>query len=558
VTSMLDDIILTGASRIPSPREKFQITTIQNAAGLSAYHALRHDVFVKEQGLFEVTDRDEHDDDPRTIVLLAHALDDTAVDGAGSAGGLAAAGGAGSAGGGTGAGGAGKAGGSSAVPGLGRVLGGVRLHPMTGGPVGYATGGMAAGPQSGADLDWWRGSRLAVARDARSGLGIGAALIRAACAEAEARGAIRFDATVQSRNEPLFRRLGWVPREHVTVRGAPHVVVDWPVPRFRHLAAATKASLGPLLADLLGQDEWRGDDGTPVPGTDVIAATDAIIPSMVERDPEWAGWCSVLVNVNDLYAMGATPVGLMDALGARDASFARRVLCGLADAARAWGVPVLGGHTQLGVPAALSVTALGRTDRPVPAGGARPGQRLRVTADLGGGWRPGYAGSQWDSSTHRTPAELRTLAGVVPALAPTAAKDVSMSGLVGTAGMLAEASGCRVILDIAVIPAPASGTSAGVSLADWLTCFPGFAIVSTEEPGRPEPTGLPGFLASAICGELVPGEGVALRWPDGAITEAVTKVTGLGPATTSAAPRTATHIAAPVEDAGAAAERIPR
>ena len=43
----------------------------------------------------------------------------------------------------------------------------------------------------------------------------------------------------------------------------------------------------------------------------------------------------------------------------------------------------------------------------VPGGGAAPGQLLRVTADLGGGWRPGYTGSQWDSSTRRTPAELR-------------------------------------------------------------------------------------------------------------------------------------------------------
>ena len=229
-----------------------------------------------------------------------------------------------------------------------------------------------------------------------------------------------------------------------------------------------------------------GDDGAPVPGTDVIAACDAILPSMVERDPEWAGWCAVLVNVNDLSAMGATPVGLLDALGARDASFARRVLRGLSDAARAWGVPVLGGHTQLGVPAALSVTALGRTDRPVPGGGAGPGQRLRVTADLGGGWRPGYTGSQWDS-TRRTPAELRALAGVVPALAPAAAKDVSMAGLVGTVGMLAEASGCGAVLDVADIPAPA-----GATRGDWLTCFPGFAIVTAEEATRqaaPGPAG---------------------------------------------------------------------
>jgi AIR synthase-related protein len=300
--------------------------------------------------------------------------------------------------------------------------------------------------------------------------------------------------------------------------------MDWPVGRVRRLAAAAKAAIGPLAGDLLGPGPWRGDDGAPVPGTDVIAAADAIIPSMVERDPEWAGWCSVLVNVNDLYAMGAVPVGLMDCLGARDASFARRVLRGLADAARAWDVPVLGGHTQLGVPAALSVTALGRAARPVPSGGGRPGQRLRVTADLGGGWRPGYAGAQWDSSTARAPAQLRALAGVVPALAPAAAKDVSMAGLAGTAGMLAEASGCRAVLDVAAVPAPP-----GAGRADWLTCFPGFAIVSAGDEAA-APGSLPGFLASAACGELVPGRGVALRWPDGVITEAAGPVTGLGPA----------------------------
>jgi putative N-acetyltransferase (TIGR04045 family) len=476
MTSVLDDIILSGATRVPPPGT-FHVTVADDAAAIAAYRRLRHDVFVTEQQLFAGSDRDEHDDDPRTVVLLAR-----------------------------------EAGG----PGAGEVLGGVRLHPVRCHP--------GAGDALPGGLGWWHGSRLAVAADRRLARGIGPALVRAACAEAESRGALRFDATVQARHEALFRRLGWEPRERLRRHGAPHVVMGWPVARFQRLAAATKAALGPLVGDLLGPGAWRGDDGAPVPGTDVIAATDAIIPSMVERDPEWAGWCSVLVNVNDLYAMGAVPVGLMDALGARDASFAARVLRGLADAARAWGVPVLGGHTQLGVPAALSVTALGRARRPVPAGGARPGQRLRVTADLGGGWRPGYAGAQWDSSTSRTPAQLRALAGVVPALAPAAAKDVSMSGLVGTAGMLAEASGCRAVLDVAAIPAPA-----GAARADWLTCFPGFAIVSAEEPGA-RPAALPGFLASAVCGELAGGQGVALRWPDGVVTEAAGAVTGLGPA----------------------------
>ncbi|MCW2795582.1 AIR synthase-related protein, partial [Nocardioides sp.] len=197
---------------------------------------------------------------------------------------------------------------------------------------------------------------------------------------------------------------------------------------------------------------------------------------------------------------------------------------GLSDASQAWGVPVLGGHTQLGVPAALSVTALGRTTAPVAGGGGRRGELLRVTADLGGSWRPGYTGAQWDSSSSRSSTELRELAGVVPGLAPTAAKDVSMSGLVGTTGMLAEASGCRAVLDVAEIPAPGS-----VAYGDWLTCFPGFAMVTSERD--PAPHAVPDFVTSRVCGELTEGTGVGLRWPDGVVTRAIeSPVTGMGEA----------------------------
>jgi len=465
--SLVDEVVLTGARRV-TPVLDSVVVVPAGRAELAAYHRLRHDVFVREQGLFSGSDRDDVDDDPRTVVLVARTHD-------------------------------------------GEVLGGVRLHPAL----------------PGRDLGWWRGSRLVVARDARLLLGVGAALVRAACAEAEARGALRFDATVQAQAAALFRRLGWVPRERVHLHGHPHVLVDWPVHRVQRLVDATKAALGPLLTGLVDSGAgFLGDDGAPVPGTDLVAACDAILPSMVERDPEWAGWCAVLVNLNDLSAMGARPVGLLDAVGARDASFARRVLRGLGEASRAWDVPVLGGHTQLGVPGALSVTALGRTTHPVPGAGGRAGHALRVTADLGGRWRPGATGSQWDSSTHRTGAELRALADVVPALAPAAAKDVSMSGLVGTAGMLAEASGVRAVLDVADVPAPDA-----VAPGDWLTCFPGFAVVTADHPDATSRAPLPAHVTSRTCGELTEGAGVGLRWPDGVVTEAVsTTVTGLGAA----------------------------
>lgn len=439
-----------------------------DTAALAAYAALRRRAFVDEQHLFDSDDTDEHDGAPATQVLVAVGDDGT-------------------------------------------VIGGVRLHP--------------AGDD--ATLGWWRGSRLVCSGAGRPSRGlVGALLVREACARAIAAGALRFDAHVQRRHVAFFGRLGWIDvRDAGRIAGTEHRLMRWPVDRIQALADATKRPLGPLLDGALGSaPAWLGDDGVPVPGSDLVAATDGILPAMVADDPEWAGWCGMLVTAHDLAAMGATPVGALDALAAPDSAHAARVLNGLRRGAEVFGLPLLGGHTQLGVAPALSVTGLGHAPDPVPAGGGRAGDELTLTADLAGGWRAPYGRRQWDSSTHRTPEELRTMLDAVRRARPRAAKDVSMAGVVGTVGMLAEASGCGAVLDVAAIPRPAVADA-----ADWLTCFPGFAMVTADARGAAPLQAGP--ATGAPCGTLERTPGVRLRWPDGVQTDAIAgPVTGLGPA----------------------------
>jgi len=435
---------------------------------MRTYRELRRRAFVEEQRLFAGDDSDEWDEHPATVFLTALAPD-------------------------------------------GSVLGGVRIHPAR---------------EHGAELGWWRGSRLVAAGGPGLRRGeIGEALVRAACARALDAGAIRFDAHVQAAQVRFFTRLGWERIREIPVAGAPHVLMRWPVRRIAEHAQATKESLGELVGPLLPHDRWRGDDGVPVAGSDVIACTDAITPSMVDRDPAWAGWCGMLVTANDLAAMGASPVGVLDAVGGRDAAHVDSVLRGVREGAEAFDLPVLGGHTQLGVPGALTVTGLGRAAEPVPGGGGHPGDAVWVCADLEGGWRPGYHGRQWDSTSRRTRAELRPMLDLVRETRPRAAKDASMAGIIGTVAMLAEASGCGAEIDIAHIPRPDSAL-----MADWLTCFPGFGVVLAEAPGAAAPRG--GGAVCAGCGKLTAQAGVRLRWPDDEMTTAIATeaITGLGPA----------------------------
>jgi thiamine monophosphate kinase len=114
------------------------------------------------------------------------------------------------------------------------------------------------------------------------------------------------------------------------------------------------------------------------------------------------------------------------------------------------------------------------------------------------------------------------MTGAVAAARPAAAKDVSMAGIAGTLGMLAEASGCGAVLDVAAVPRPAGDASMG----DWLTCFPGFAMLTAGDAALDASPAV-----GARCGQLTEGQGVGLRWPDGEITQAVTgPVTGMGTA----------------------------
>lgn len=437
-------------------------------SSIVAHQALRRAVFVDQQGLFEGTDRDAVDHDPATVVLVAR-------DGE-----------------------------------SGTVVGGVRVHPH----------------EEYGHLGWWRGSRLVVdPAYARSGASVGSRLVRAAVALGNDRGALRFDATVQLDRVRFFERLGWRRLGDASVRDVPHALMLAPHDRFERLVGDHKRPLGRLLEGWApGGAGFVGDDGAPVPGSSLVAACDAVLGAMVERDPEWAGWCAVLVNVNDLAAMGATPVGLLDAVAGRDEAHVARVLSGLRAAADAYGVAVLGGHTQLGVHGSLSVTALGSAAHPVPAGGGAAGDEVRLVADLSGAWRPGYEGRQWDSTTYRSPSELRHLVTTLVRHRPAAAKDVSMAGLVGTLAMLAEASGVGAEIEVAAMPTPE-----GVVLADWMTCFPGFAVLTADRPGTPARTDEVATVAK--IGMLGTEPGVRLRWPDGRSTTAVAgAATGLGAA----------------------------
>ena len=132
------------------------------------------------------------------------------------------------------------------------------------------------------------------------------------------------------------------------------------------------------------------------------AAGFCLWPLLLKADDRFAGWCGVMVNLSDIAAMGGRPIAVVDALWAPDAARMSPILRGLSDAARVYGVPVVGGHTGGGGAPNLAVAVLGRATHLLTSTDARPGDVLLAAIDLRGDWHPPHP--FWDAASRGAPA----------------------------------------------------------------------------------------------------------------------------------------------------------
>ncbi len=287
------------------------------------------------------------------------------------------------------------------------------------------------------------------------------------------------------------------------------------------VSAGAAAGAGPGIAN--------GDDCAAIPmpgaggdGGHLLFAIEGLVDDFVERMPWFAGWCGVMVNVSDIYAMGGRPLAVVDALWSAGAGAGEPVLQGMAAAAQRYGVPLVGGHSNhRSARSQLAVAIVGQAKRLLTSFAARPGDLLLMAIDLRGAWEEPYP--YWNASTRAPGERLRADLELLPALAEDgladAAKDISMAGAVGTTLMLLEASGAGGCVDVDAIPRPpavAAATAAGddAALLRWLSAFPSYGFVLSVRPARAAAV-LERFrrrdIACAVVGTVDAGTQLRLR-----------------------------------------------
>ena len=288
--------------------------------------------------------------------------------------------------------------------------------------------------------------------------------------------------------------------------------------------AAVSQHLPPL------PDGWHpnGDDAAAIPIGCVsdsgaaagyqLLAIEGMQGKLVNEQPWFAGWCSVMVNCSDIAAMGGRPTAVVDALWS-DASqpnhdqWLAELLRGMRDAATHLGVPIVGGHSNTrSTQTNLAVSIMGHANKLLSAFAAKPGQRLVAAIDHRGQFQNGSL--NWNAATTAPAERLRGDLELLPIIAEQgladACKDISQAGLLGTSIMLLESSGCGAVINLDSLAKPQQ-----VAMADWLCAFPSFGYLLTTDDQR-----LPALLATfaergihaAVIGDLDDSQQLTVSW----------------------------------------------
>lgn len=263
---------------------------------------------------------------------------------------------------------------------------------------------------------------------------------------------------------------------------------------------------------------------------DLVLTHDMIVEGihfLPDERPQDVAWKLVAVNLSDLAAKGAAPLGVLAGYSLTgdehwDAAFVR----GLGEVLRRYEVPLLGGDTvgiPEGAPRTLGLTAIGRAPATgAPArNGVRPGDQIWVTGTIGNaGLGLAMRLGQLDPNetcleAYRRPQpQLRF--GQAVASHVHAMMDVS-DGLLIDGQRMAEASGCELGIMLETIPLSAALLAVRPDVLDTrlaaATAGDDYQLLFTADPGsagaiREAAAGLD--VAVTPIGHAGVGEGIML------------------------------------------------
>ncbi len=190
-----------------------------------------------------------------------------------------------------------------------------------------------------------------------------------------------------------------------------------------------------------------------------LITTDRIMTSYIENFPLGAGFSSILVGVDDIYACGGKPLAVSIIISFKDQIIGQKMIDGICKGSKLFQVPIVRGHTNIKEYNELSSTVIGeiKRDEYISATNAQDKDEIILAVDFSG--KVGRASKlHWDTVTHKSSEEVLNKRKAMNVIAKlkivNSAKDISNGGIFGTILQLIKYSkvGADVNIEKIVIP----------------------------------------------------------------------------------------------------------
>lgn len=216
-------------------------------------------------------------------------------------------------------------------------------------------------------------------------------------------------------------------------------------------------------ADLIVGSDTLDDAGVfRIDAERALVQTLDFFPPIVD-DPTWFGRIAAANSLSDVYAMGGTPLTVMNIVGfpkELELSILGEIMCGSAEKVIEAGAVIVGGHSvqDVEIKFGLSVTGMVHPDRVITNAGAMAGDLLVLTKPLGMGAvstaikLERLPAASIEAASRQMATLNRGAAIAMAEVSTRAATDVTGFGLMGHARGMAVASGVTVELEAARLP----------------------------------------------------------------------------------------------------------
>jgi len=222
-----------------------------------------------------------------------------------------------------------------------------------------------------------------------------------------------------------------------------------------------------------------GEDAATIKNNDkyILVTTDRIKTTYIENFAGGAGYSSILVSVDDIYACGGTPLAASIIISVKDPESCEEILKGICEGSNKFKVPIIRGHTNVhGKCYELSSTMIGEINKEdyISAGNAQVGDNIILSVDFDG--RIGKASKfYYDTTTFKDSETVLRKRKAMNIIAKrhiaNASKDVSNGGIFGTILQLIKYSKVGADVNINRIEIPPNLINEGYDIETYIKMY---------------------------------------------------------------------------------------